>query len=425
VIAARRASPGLVIWVLSGLVAATLFATLLLSVLHGIPTSAANWDGPLVAAGLSVTTIAFSVVGVMIGFKRPGNRVAWVSLVIGFGLSATALAGELKAALHFRPDPLAGATVVVWLENWIWTIPIGLLGTLYVLLFPDGRLPSPRWRPTAWLSVMGIVLASGAGALEPGSLSDSPGVVNPYGLEGADELLDVLNLGFALLPLCFVASAAALVTRFRKAGGDERLQLKWFALSAVVLALSFGFYMLAPASILGIEEERSVPLLEGFISFAFAGLPLAAGIAVLKYRLYDIDRIINSTITYGVLTGVLVAVYSLCVVVLSSVVGMGDASKLVVAASTLLVAALFQPARRRIQILIDRRFHRNRFDAQATLDAFSTRLRSEVQLDEISNDLLGVVRRTVQPSHASLWLSSDFHRRMPGDRQLGARDPLP
>jgi hypothetical protein len=384
--------------VLSFLLVATLLATIVLTIIYGIPTSQENWDGPLVAAGLTLTTFTFSVVGMLISFKRPGNRLGWVTLGLGLGLAVTILGGELKIALQFQSDPLPGATTVVWLDNWIWTIPIGLLGTLFVLLFPDGYLPSRKWAPVAWLSVVGIILGCGSGALEPGPLSDTPDFVNPYGLEGADGLLAVLNLGFVLIPLCFVASAVAMVKRFRRARGDERQQLKWFVYAASILALTFGFYMLAPL-------ERNAPLLEGFISFAFAGLPAATGIAILKHRLYDIDRVISRTITYGLLTTIIVVTYGLFVLVLPSLMtAQGERSDLVVAVATLLVAGLFHPARHRIQDFVDRRFYRNRFDAQRTLEAFSARLRDEVKLEEVTSELLDTVHETVRPSHASLWL---------------------
>jgi hypothetical protein len=306
------------------------------------------------------------------------------------------------------PFPAAVAA----LSQWLWVPPVGLLSIYLILLFPDGRLPSRRWRPLAWFSGVVMVLVSLALALAPGPLPDLGGVRNPFGLEGYPWIAHATNVIPALLPLCTLASALSLVLRYRRCGSEEREQIKWIAFAGSFVGL-MSLITVVSALIFAAEFADSTgtqPLwlvvLQDVELLSFAGIPVGVGIAVLRYRLYDIDLIINRTLVYGSLTATLVALYFGGIVVLQRffVLLAGKQSTLAIVASTLLIAALFTPLRRRIQSYIDRRFYRRKYDARKTLDAFSIKLRDETDLEALSDDLVAVVRETMQPAHVSLWL---------------------
>jgi type III secretory pathway component EscS len=286
---------------------------------------------------------------------------------------------------------------------------VGLLGTYLILLFPDGRLPSRRWRPLAWISGAAILSVSAGSALTPGPVEGFPGIDNPFGLEKYPWVADAAQSLVLLLPVCILASVVSLVLRFLRARGEEREQIKWLAFAASILGLGFSSYVI-PGNILPDDAGGADPLwqnlLEDAVTLSFAGIPMAVGIAVLRHRLYDIDLIINRALVYVSLTVLLAAVYAGGVVGLQAALRSltGQESTLAVVASTLAIAALFGPLRRRVQAFVDRRFYRRKYDAAKTLDAFSVRLRDETRLDALSDDLVGVVTRTVQPAHASLWL---------------------
>ena len=292
--------------------------------------------------------------------------------------------------------------------NVVLFVAVGTLGavissrrpenTFLLLLFPDGRLPSRRWRPFARGVGGFMVLVAPVFMFTPGRYSDIP-VRNPVGLRGAGPVLR--GLGTASYPVVVfltLACAASLVVRYRRARGRERLQIKWFGYGAVFMALCFAIG--GVASGLG-----SVAASDAISTVGFLGIPAGAAVALLRYRLYDIDRVINRTLVYGAVTVLLGAVYASLAVGLGSVVG-SNANTLVIAGATLVVAALFRPVRRRMQALIDRRFYRRKYDAVRTLEAFTARLREEVDMEELREHLLGVVGETMQPAHASLWLRS-------------------
>ena len=261
-----------------------------------------------------------------------------------------------------------------------------------------------------------MVLVSLAIALAPGPLPDLGGVRNPFGLEGYSWIADATNVIPALLPLCTLASALSLVLRYRRSGSEEREQIKWIAFAGSFVGL-MSLITVVSALIFAPEFPYSTgtrPLWLGVLQdvelLSFAGIPVAVGIAVLRYRLYDIDIIINRTLVYGSLTAMLIALYFGGIVVLQRVFVLltGEQSTLAVVASTLLIAALFTPLRRRIQSFIDRRFYRRKYDARKTLEAFSTKLRNETDLESLNNDLVGVVRETMQPAHVSVWLRPEM-----------------
>jgi hypothetical protein len=256
-----------------------------------------------------------------------------------------------------------------------------------------------------------MVLASLGITFAPGPLEGHPGVRNPLGLEGTPPWVATAGIGILLLlPLCMVASALSLVLRYRRSGGEEREQIKWIAFAASVVGLLYLITMVSSLSYSGPWGAAGTPSWLGLLQQAslvsFTAVPIAVGFAVLKYRLYDIDLLINRTLVYGALTATLVALYFGSVVLLQGALRSltGQESQLVVVASTLAIAAVFNPLRRRLQGLVDRRFFRRKYDVRKTLEAFSVKLRDEINLGALSDELVGVVRETMQPAHVSLWL---------------------
>jgi hypothetical protein len=262
-----------------------------------------------------------------------------------------------------------------------------------------------------------IVLMSVGGVLTPGKLEDLRGVRNPFGLEQYAWLGDVTQSVILLLPLCILASVVSLVLRFFRSSGEERAQIKWLAFAASILGLGFSSFVVLGFFTVEDPTVGADPLwgnlLEDAVTMSFAGVPVAVGVAILRYRLYDIDLLINRTLVYGPLTAILVLVYVGGVVGLQAIVRVltGQESTLAVVASTLAIATLFNPLRRRVQGFVDRRFYRRKYDAAKTLEAFNARLRDETHLEALSEDLVGVASATVQPAHAGLWLKEPQHRR--------------
>ena len=293
---------------------------------------------------------------------------------------------------------------------------MGLLGIYLILLFPNGKLPSRRWRPLAWLSGVVMVLASLGITFSPGPLEGHPGVRNPFGLEEAPPWVWTAGIAILLLlPLCMIASALSLVLRYRRSGGEEREQIKWIAFAASVVGLLYLITMVSSLTYSGPWGAAGTPLWLGLLQQAalasFAAVPIAVGFAVLKYRLYDIDVVINRTLVYGALTAALALIYfggvATVQAIFRALTGQEQQPQLAVVVSTLVIAALFNPLRHRIQYFIDRRFYRRKYDARKTLESFSAKLREETDLDALNAELVGVVRDTMQPAHVSLWLRPD------------------
>jgi hypothetical protein len=352
-----------------------------------------------------IFVVVFSMVGALIASRRPGNPIGWLLLVCGIASGLQSLGDEYSIlALRDPSAPSPGGAIGASLGEWLWVPIVGLIATFVPLLFPDGRLPSRRWRPVAWIAGAGIAIPSAAFFLQPGRLPQTPQFTNPFGIgdaSAAESFEAVGAVGLSLLLGATLASAVGLVVRFQRATGDERQQLKWLAFAAVPLAIGFLF------TALGQLVFRESAVTELGVIIAVPLIPIAIAVAVLKYHLYDIDLVINRTLVYGLLTAVLVAVY------LGGVVGLGSLARslsgqannsVVIAASTLAVAALFRPVRRRIQGFIDRRFYRRKYDAARTLETFSARLRDDIDLSSLTGELLHVVRSTMQPAHVSLWL---------------------
>jgi hypothetical protein len=351
----------------------------------------------------TVLPISFSIIGANIASRLPANPLGWLYCA-GACIAAVAHLGAEYAiyALLVQPEPLPAGEALAWLSSWVWIPFIGCI-VLSFLLFPNGRLPGRRWRWLAWLSVLLISVGAVWQAFSPGVIVSLGFMRNPLGMEGlpsADE--PVQTMVFALL---FVA-ASSLFVRLRRADGIERQQIKWPAYIAVMAASgSLLTYTIAEA--IGsrwLAWAGFVILIAAIVSF-----PISVGIAIVRYRLYEIDLIINRTLVYGSLTATLVALYFGVIVVLQRlfIILTGQQSTLAVVASTLLIAALFTPLRRRIQSFIDRRFYRRKYDARKTLKTFSASLRNETDLKALSDELVAVVRETMQPSHVSLWLRTD------------------
>jgi hypothetical protein len=343
---------------------------------------------------IAVLSLVFVTTGALLAGRRPANPVGWLlggwGLVMAFG---TFTGAYVNQALVRHPGSLPAANWVGWAEGVVWHPAFALLAFL-LLLFPHGRLPSRRWRPFAWFTAAVYLTLSLAAALAPGAVElYYPEATPPLRLPvaGLADSAFALLLGGQLLVLATCLLSVAL--RLRRAKGEERQQVKWFVYTVTTVVLVF--------------VSTTLVLGAGYLFPLFGLIPVSVAIAVFKYRLYEIDRLINRTLVYGLLTALLVGVYAGLVFLLGGLLdpATGD-SALAVAASTLAVAALFQPARRRVQGLVDRRFNRRRYDAGRTVERFSGRLRDQVDLDTLTAELLAVVDGTVQPASASLWLRS-------------------
>jgi hypothetical protein len=347
---------------------------------------------------LQVVFLLFGWFGALIVSRQPNHPIGWVLCAFGFMLELGAFVSEYAIyGLISHPGAAPGAAAVAWSTFWMGNVYLALLAALLVL-FPSGRPLSPRWRWVLWLAGIGTLFAV-IGSLSMWPLRGAPLLqVHPPQPGG------VLGMVYTIVSwapvVAVLAAVASLAVRFRQATGAERQQLKWLAYAGVMVVLCF-FLPAAVANAVGSE-------LVGDLVFAalLTPVPVAVGVAILKHRLYDIDRLINRTLVYGLLTALLAGVYAGIVLVVGQLFGgLGaEPPTWVVAGATLAVAALFQPARRRIQAVVDRRFNRRRYDMAKTIEAFSTRLRDQVDLDTLSTELLAVVDQTMEPTQVSLWL---------------------
>jgi hypothetical protein len=346
-----------------------------------------------------VILLSFGWFGALIVARRPSQPIGWILCALAGTSALTFFANEYAIyGLITHPGAVPGAAAMAWFTTWAITIPLGLLAAL-LLLFPTGRLPSPRWR--WWLWVAGI-----------GNLLFIVSHLSLWPLRGADLLrLDtsdpagipglLFTVGATAGPVAVVAAGVSVLVRFRRAQGVERQQIKWLLYAVLTVILAYPLLAVAMTA-LGSTSELAGDV---SVSLLVAPVPLTMGLAILRYRLYDIDRLINRTLVYGLLTVLLGAIYAAGVFAIGRLLDPADGqSELAVAASTLAVAALFQPARRRIQQTVDRRFNRRKYNAVKTVEAFSARLRDQVDLDTLSAELLTVVDQTMQPTTASLWL---------------------
>jgi hypothetical protein len=402
-------------WSLAGLTLAIFVATIPLWFLARGADLPSRWAADLGVGSLvgGALFLAFPLVGALIASKRPKNVVGWLCLAVGLSWMLGGLFDYYGYYGAATPGSVPFPVAMAGISNWIWVPAVGLLGTYVLLLFPDGRLPSSRWRPLAWLSGAVILLLSLGGMLAPGRLDNLAGVRNPFGIEAADWLTTGAYALLPLLPLCMLASALSLVLRYRRSSGEERQQIKWIAFAASVVVVVYAIAMIA--SLVSPAESWTTAgsvwwlnLLTYAVLSSFTLVPIAVGFAVLRYRLYDIDLLINRALVYGSLTTTLVLIYVGGVAgtqtVFRLLTGQEQQPQLAVVASTLAIAALFNPLRRRVQAFVDRRFYRKKYDAAKALSTFNSRLREETDLDSLSEEVLGVVSETMQPAHASLWL---------------------
>jgi len=363
--------------------------------LHALPASQADLSGGGLdmVAGLTFI-VAFATVGALLAWKRPGNPIGW--LLSGSGL-AYALGGFGQLLIHFPGTRTLG----YWL-GWTWLLGLGLC-VFVVLLFPVGSLPSRRWRPVAWAAGAGLAGWVLGNAFAPTILSADSPVPNPVGVTGAaGKILTAMAVGsVALIAATALAAVLSLVFRYRRAQASERAQLRWLVYAGGLIVLAFLAEILAEKIIgPGATANR---LQNATGSGAAALIPVAIGIAVLRYRLYDIDRIISRTVAYAVVTGLLVGVYAGLVLLATHLLRVH--TPVAVAAATLAAAALFTPVRRRVQRQVDRRFNRARYDADQIAAAFATRLKDTVDLGSVREDLTGIVSRALEPAHVSVWMS--------------------
>jgi hypothetical protein len=398
----RRAAARLAwsLWVLS--VALTALSLLLL-VLNLSDPNAHVFDWWL---GNALVVID-ATVGAIVASRRPENAVGWLLCLSGVAVGTSSFASQYAIyALLARPGSLPAGEALAWIASWVLPIMIGLQVS-YLLLFPTGRLPGRRWRPLAWLVVAFVSVGVALSAFSPGAYLGSLGPIrNPLGVEGLTGAYKALL--YAGAPLLFGAAVLSLFVRLRRAEGVERQQLKWFAYAAAMFASGIVLIVIPLA-----VDTPSWYVRAATAVFTAAGtaIPIAIGIAILRYRLYDIDLLINRTLVYGSLTVMLALVYfggvAATQAIFRTLTGQEQQPQLAVVVSTLVIAALFMPLRRRIQSFIDRRFYRRKYDARKTLEAFSAKLRDETDLEALNNDLVGVVRDTMQPAHTSLWLRPD------------------
>jgi len=357
---------------------------------------------------LTVITVSTSPVGALIASRRPQNLVGWIICAIGLGSGIEHFAGQyaIYALLLSEPNSRVGGEVLAWVVSWLWVPSAGLLAFL-LILFPDGRLASGRWRWFAWLSATALTAGTVSAAFLPGPIDGLGPIRNPLGIEGTRQLLGPVVSGSAALAegLLALVAAVSLLLRLRHARGEERQRIKWFAYAITVMAGGF-FLTYTVAEAIDVRWVWWAGF--GLTMASVLGVQLSIAIAILKHRLYDIDLLINRTLVYGPLTAMLALVYFGGVVGLQAALRVltGQESTLAVVASTLAIAALFNPLRGQVQGFVDRRFYRRKYDAAKTLATFNARLRDQTELETLSSDVIGVVRETMQPAHVRLWLRS-------------------
>jgi hypothetical protein len=339
--------------------------------------------------------LSFPAMGALIASRRPANAIGW--LLLGIGLIAALLVASMGYAAYglvTNEEGAPGATIAAWFVAWLWFPLIAIIPTFLPLLFPTGSPPSPRWRPVAWFSGAAVAIVSLPAMVEGRLAEGGYDVPNPIGIASLGDTEEQLFtfMGPVLLVLVGL-SLASLIFRYRRGSLQERQQLKWIALAIAVFLVM---------TILEDGFQLRVPVL--IFPLTLMAIPVSMAIAVLRYRLYDIDRIISRTVAYGVLIAILGGGYLVVVLALQSLLPVQDDSPLIVAVSTLAVVAAFGPLRTRVKEAVDRRFNRTSYDAQQTVDSFARRLRDEVELELLTTDLVAVVHAAMHPRHVSIWL---------------------
>ncbi len=388
-------------WVLVSVLAGVYVAgEVLLAAAGGVPG-----ESSLLSAPFTAMALVYLVVGGLVATRLPANPVGWLFCGTGLFLGLTSITyGYTALSLDPATGTVTGASeAAAWVTSWIWAPPLLGVPTLLFLLFPDGRPIGPGWRWVVGPAGVGLGCVIVGSGLAEGALtnSPSPATANPLGLLPRGLADGITTVGFALSLVALVLAGCSLVLRLRRSQGIERQQLKWLMWSAGLLPV-----YLATGLVRWVLDARSGGLLaELLLAACLSVVPLAVGAAILRYRLYDIDLVINRTLVYAALTATLAAAYLTSVLVLRVALDpLTSGSDLAVAASTLAVAALFRPLRSRIQATVDRRFYRARYDAARTLDSFATHLRDELDLATLQHDLRRVILDTVHPTDVSVWL---------------------
>ena len=399
-------SPRIVKWLAWSLWAVTVTLTALSLFLVVLNLRYPNAPIPNFWLGNALVVIDVTV-GAIVASRRPENPVGWLLCLSGVATSTSTFTSLYAIyALLAQPGSLPAGEALAWVTAWTLPIMIGLQIS-YLLLFPTGRLPGRRWRWLAWLTgafvLAGVVLSAFSSGAYFGALGP---IRNPLGIEGFTNVYKAVL--YTLAPVLHVAIAFAVFVRLRRAVGVERQQIKWFAYAVAILAIATTPYVIAVAIDAPGWFEWAA---NAIVTAASTTIPISIGIAILRYRLYDIDRLINRSLVYGTLTGALALLYfgaaTLTQISFGAITGQERLPQLTVVASTLVIAALFNPLRRRIQSFIDRRFYRRKYDVAKTLEGFSAKLRNETDLVTLSADLVGVIKETMQPAHVSLWLHPD------------------
>lgn len=384
-------------WLAWSSVGVTLLCTSLMPLLiraNGLPL-------PANQVMFSIAILAFCTVGALIATRQPTNAIGWIFCALAFVAVGAFSEQYARYALVTRPGALPAAKLVLTLD-WLGNAAFGSIFSFTILLFPTGKLPSPRWRPVAWFAAGSIILITCGYALASGPVSErAPDLNNPFGLAAFPNLRGwVSALEAPLLLSAFLASVVSLVVRYRQTRTVERQQIKWFVF-ATSFMLTVTVINEACAAMFGVRMP------DFFFGAMLTLLPISVGIAILRYRLFDIDLIIRRTLVYTVFSLILALIYFGCVVLLEQILqgisGEGQ-SQFVTVLSTLTIAALFTPLRRRVQAMIDRRFFRRKYDAEQVLATFMDTVRSETDLNKLTEHLVVVIEETLQPTRVSLWL---------------------
>ncbi len=362
-----------------------------------------DWSTPVPSGSFGVRgfsgvwAVGFGLVGALLTRRRPGHPVGWIFAAAGMLAAVDFASFEYALAAVVGHRDLPAGDYVGWLQLWIW-VPFVALITVYLpLLFPDGRLPGPRWRPVSWAAAgCGVIAASGL-AITPGVVVNLRALRNPFGVHPAAVSNTAIAVGLAGLIGCVVVAVWSLLVRARRGTSVERQQIKWLAYAGCLVAAT-----LVPSTILSLSTGTAARIAEGALMIAIVTVPVAVAVAVLKYRLYEIDRIISRTLAYVVVTGLMAGVYAGLVLLATRVLGVTTPPA--VAAATLAAAAFFNPLRHRVQRVVDRRFNRARYDADKTVAAFASRLQDAVDLDAVQADLVGVVQHALEPARISVWI---------------------
>jgi hypothetical protein len=385
-----------------------LWAATLVVAAAGLALLIWDWSTPVPKGSFGVRgfsglwAVGFGSMGALLTWRRPGHLVGWIFAAAGLVAAVQFATFEYALAAIVGHRGLPGGEYVGWVQLWIWVPLIALITVYLFLLFPDGRLPGPGWRLVSWLAGGFVVLEVAGDALTRGAVASLPVVRNPFGVSPAWVPLAAIGSGLVGLLGCVVLAAWSLFSRSRRGPSVERLQIKWLAYSGCLVALTLVSSTIV-SEILPLSAGIAGRLIEGAMMIAVLTMPAAVAVAVLKYRLYDIDRIISRTLAYAIVTGLLVGLYAGLVLLATQVLRFQGS--VAVAAATLAAAAVFNPLRRRVQLSVDRRFNRARYDAEQTIAAFAARLKDIVDLNSVQADLVAVVDQALEPAHVSVWIS--------------------